>query len=155
MHATLVPTALDTSLIISELKNRRRETALAEMVSRAAEAGAVRSAGALLDLLATREKQVSAALGHGVALLAARSLAVPESRLILGRSRRGIDWTAPDAEPVRMIALLLSPADRTLASHLAAVVRMAALLRQQRSRNKLLEAVSAADLAAVMREALA
>ena len=154
MHATLVPSALDTSLLISDLKYRRRDTALAELVSRAAEAGAVRSPDALLDLLAARGKRVSESLGRAVALLAARSLAVPESRLVIGRSRRGIDWSSLDEEPVKLVALLLSPADRPLASHLAALLRIAALLRQQRSRTKLLEADSAGELAAVVREAL-
>jgi len=155
MQATLVPSALDSSLFISELKHRRRDTALAELMSRAAEAGAVGFPGALLELLAARGKRVSESLGGAVALLAARSLAIPESRLVIGRSRRGIDWLAPDEEPVKLVALLLSPADRPLASHLAALVRIAALLRQSRSRNRLLEAESSEELAAMVREALA
>ena len=155
MQATLVPSALDSSLFISELKHRRRDTALAELMSRAADAGAVGFPGALLELLAARGKRVSESLGGAVALLAARSLAIPESRLVIGRSRRGIDWLAPDEEPVKLVALLLSPADRPLASHLAALVRIAALLRQSRSRNRLLEAESSEELAAMVREALA
>ena len=155
MQATLVPSALDSSLFISDLKHRRRETALAELVSRAAEAGAVGFPDALLDLLASRGKCVSESLGSAVALLEARSLAVSESRLVLGRSRRGIDWLASDQGPVKLVAVLLSPADRPLASHLAALVRIAGLLRQPRSRNKLIEAQSTEEAAAVLREALA
>ena len=155
MQATLVPSTLDSSLCISDLKHRGRETALAEMVARAAEAGAVRSTDALLDLLAARAKQVSAALGHATALLAARSLAVPESRLVVGRSRRGIAWHAPDLDPVRLVALLLSPADRPLGeSRGRDDCAVAALLRQPRSRNRMLEAESPEEFAAVVREAL-
>jgi PTS system nitrogen regulatory IIA component len=154
MPVASLPPALDTSLIITELTHRRRETALAELVERAAAAGAVRSPGALLDLLRAREPLVSAALGHGVALIAARSLAVRASHLVLARSRRGAEWDAPDLEPVHLVALLLSPADRLLGSHLAALTRIAALLRQRRSRSRLLEAGTAEALGVAAREAL-
>lgn len=154
MHATGVPSALDSSLITTELKSGRRETALAEMVGRAAEAGAVRSPAALLDLLAVRGRLVGAALGHAAALIAARTLTVADPLLVIGRSRRGIGWDANDRLPVRLVAVLLSPGDRPLASHYAALARVAALLRQQRSRGRLLDAECADDLVAVMREAL-
>lgn len=155
MHATLIPSALDSSLIILELRHRRRETALAEMVERAAEAAAIRSPGAVLDLLAAREAMVGAAFGREVALEAARSLAISEARVVLGRSRRGIAWDAPDLLPVRLIALLLSPAERPLAIHLAAFTRIAGVLKQPRSRSRLLEAESSEEFSSLVREALA
>jgi mannitol/fructose-specific phosphotransferase system IIA component (Ntr-type) len=152
VQATLVPSALDSSLIIPDLRHRRRETALAEIVARAAEAGAVRSREAFLDLLAAREALVSEALGRSCALIGARSLAVPESRLVLARSRRGIAWDAPDLAPVHLVALLLSTAERSPSNHVTAMVRVATLLRQPRNRHRLLEADSAEALAAAVRE---
>jgi len=149
-----VPSALDTSLVISDLKHRRRESALAEMVTRAAEAGAVRSPSAVLDLIAARETLVGSALGRSTALAAVRSLAVTEARLVVGRSRRGISWGAADEEPVRLVALLLSPADRALPHHLDSIVRIAALLRHARGRDRLLHAESPDDFAVRVREAL-
>ena len=154
MHVASVPPALDSSLIITELTHRRRETALAELVERAAAAGAVRSPDALLELLKAREPLVSAGLGHGVVLIAARSLAIHGAHLVLARTPRGAAWDAPDLEPVRLVALLLSPADRPLGSHLAALTRIAALLRQRRSRSRLLEAGTAEALGMAAREAL-
>jgi len=153
MQALRVPSALDSSLLICDLKRRRKESALAELVARAAEAGAVRWPDALADLIAVREAVVSSALGHGVAVVAVRSLAVIGARLVLGRSPGGIRW-GMSTEPVRLVALVLSPADRPLASHLGVSSRIVGLLRHSRGRERLLRAISPEDFALRAREAL-
>ena len=154
MQALRVPSALDSSLLICDLRRRRKDSALAELVTRAAEAGAVRWPDALTDLIAVREAAVTSALGRGAALVAARSLAVNHACLVLGRSPGGIGWGAPDGEPVRLVAVLLAPADRPLAAHLNAVTRVGGLLRHSRMRERLRKADSADELAARVREAL-
>ena len=154
MDGTLVPAALDPSLYIPELKSRRQASALAELVARAQRAGAVRHPDALVDLLSRRESLGSSSPGRGIAVPAARSLTVLEQRIIVGRSRRGIDWNAPDREPVHVIALVVSTADTPAAHHVDTVVRLAAALKPQRVRQRLIDAASFEDVAAILREAL-
>ena len=154
MSGTLVPAALDPSLFIPELKSRRRDSALAELVECARRAGVVWHADLLLELLGYREALGSSAPGRAIAIPAVRSLAVREQRVVVGRSRRGIDWQASDGLPVRVVALLLSPADCTAALHVESVKRLAATLRLQRMRQRVIDAEGYDDVAATLREAL-
>lgn len=154
MPVILVPSALDPSLYIPELKSRKRDSALAELVACAARAGAVRREKALLDLLERREKLLPSAAGKSIALPAARSLTVTESRCVIGRSRRGVEWNAPDGLPAHVVILSLAPAECPVAAHLEAIARLATLLRLQRHRMHILEAGSFDGVAAVLRDAV-
>ncbi|HTM57611.1 MAG TPA: PTS sugar transporter subunit IIA [Candidatus Udaeobacter sp.] len=154
MDGTLVPAALDPSLYIPELKSRRRDRVLAELVGRALSIGIVRHADALLDLLSRRESLGSTSPGRGFAVPAARSLAVSDSRIVVGCSRRGIDWAAKDDQPVNVVALVLSPAESPAALHVDLVARVVAALRLQRARQRVIEAESFEGVAAVLREAI-
>ncbi len=154
MFQTLIPSALDPSLYIPELRSRRKESALAELVACAHRAGFVRQDEALLRLLAIRETLGSSSPGRAFAVPAVRSLAVQESRIVIGRSRRGIPWNAVDETPVSIVALLLSPAECPAPAHLDLVIRLAGALRLQRNRQKLLEAGAFDVIASWLREAL-
>jgi PTS system fructose-specific IIC component len=146
---------LDPSLYISELKPRRREAALHELVARAHEAGVVDPPLLLRETLALREKLGSTALGKGVALPNARSVSIHQPRIVVGRSSRGIDWNAPDGQPVHLVLLALSPGEFTEEMHHDLIGRAAAAVRLQRNRQKLLEAPGFEAVAAVLREVTA
>src|SRR5258705_1796625 len=99
MTTQIGPSVLDPALYIPELKVRRKATILQELVSHASRAGAVREPAVLLATLALRERLYGTGIGKGVAIPHARSIAVTESRLLVARSHRGIDWNAPDDCP--------------------------------------------------------
>jgi mannitol/fructose-specific phosphotransferase system IIA component (Ntr-type) len=155
MPVILVPSALDPSLYIPELKSRRRDSAVAELVACAERAGLVRHTPALLDLIERREALIPSAIGKAVALPAARSLCVAESRLVIGRSRRGIEWQAADGQAVNLVVLSLAPAECPVAAHLDAVSRLASLFRLQRNRTLVLEAETFDGVTVVLRESVA
>ena len=73
MHGTLVPSALDPSLFIPDLKCRRKDSALAELVACAGRGGVLRHPELALELLAAREALGSTSPGRGVAVPAIRS----------------------------------------------------------------------------------
>ncbi|MBI1796897.1 MAG: PTS sugar transporter subunit IIA [Candidatus Eisenbacteria bacterium] len=146
---------LDPSLYIPDLKARKRDAALAELAELAQRQGVVRGASLLLDLLLLRERLGTTAVGKGVALPAARSLTVERPQLVIARSRRGIDWSAFDGEPVSLVLLALSPAESSDAAHHAFVARGAAVARLQRNRQKLLEAPNVETVMTVLREVTA
>lgn len=154
MSTALVPSVPDTALIFCELRPKRRESALRELVERAHAAGAVAESALLCETLLLREKLACSALGKGVAVPHTRSLAVLEPRLVVGRSARGITWGAPDERPVHLVLLTLSPPDLPESTHLELVERMAAVVRPVRQRTKLLEASDDGVVAALFREAL-
>src|SRR5882672_2950828 len=101
MSVIAAPPLPDSSLCIAQLKSRSRESAIAEIVELLGPA--CREAWLLREALLRREKLVTTAIGKNVALPNARSLALRESRWVLARSSRGLEWDAPDGQPVRLI----------------------------------------------------
>ncbi len=146
------PTVSDLSLYIPDLKLKKRESALAEMVSFVHRAGVVRDRELLLELLRVRERVGTTGLGKGVAIPQARSVTVLMPRLVVARSLKGIDWAAPDGLPVTLIFMALAPAEWSEEAFHGLVARAAAAARLQRTRQRLLSADSPAAVAAVLRE---
>ncbi len=64
---------------------------------------------ALLESVAEREKQESTAIGRGVAIPHGIVEAGPEIQGVLGISRKGIDFGAPDGRPVHVVMLVCTP----------------------------------------------
>ena len=148
-------TVFDTSLFIPELRYGRLEPALGEMVARVARVGSVSAPRLLRGTLTMRERAGSTGIGKGAALPHARSVHVVEPCMVFARSKHGIEWDAPDGDPVRLVLLMLSPAELTAETHVEWIARGAAVLRLQRQRQRLLEATGFEAVAAVLSEALA
>ena len=140
------------SLCIPELGPRKRDTVFQELAAHAQRSGVVRDAALLHQTLCLRERLGSTCIGKGVALPNARSIAVIEPRLIVARSRRGIDWKAADGAVVQLVLAVLSPAEQTVDAHHDLLARAFAAVRLQKHRTRLLEAPDAAAMAALMRE---
>lgn len=151
MLGTTVP-VLDPSLYIADLKPRTREPVLIQLTTIAQRAGVVRGTGPLLELLRLRERVGSTALGKGVAIPHARSLTVDHPALVVARSRRGVEWDAPDGLPVHLLLLVLSPGEWGEEAHHAFLGRAVAAARLQRNRQRMLEADHFDELAGVLRE---
>lgn len=153
MTQVTVPTGHDLALCIPDLRSRKKEAALAELVAAARELGVVTDPGLLLELLRLRERLGATGLGKGVALPQARSSTVLAPRVIVARSARGIDWGAADETPVTLAMLVLAPAEWSDEAYYGLIARTASATRLQRTRQKLMDAESLAALGAVWREA--
>jgi len=152
MTMMIGPAVLDPSLYIPELRLRRKQAVLDELVAQAARAGVVRDAAVLRDTLLLRERLCGTGIGKGVAVPHARSVVVTEPRLLVARSHRGIAWDSDDGVPVQLVLLVLSPPETPEETHATFVAGAAAVGRQQRNRTKLLDARAFADVAGVFAE---
>jgi len=152
MTAVALPSVLDSSLFLPDLKLKKKESVLHEMVCAAQRIRAVRDPDLLHETLLRRERWCSSAVGKGVAIPHARSLGVTLPRLIVARSLRGLDWGAADGLPVQLVLLVLSPSESSGEAHLEQVAQAIAITRLQRHRQRLLEAVGIEGLVHVMRE---
>lgn len=141
------PSVTYTPLDLIELRHKRRESALSQLVAAALRHGVVRDVDALVALLARRERLGTTALGKGVALAHARSIVVVRPFWVVGRSPRGLDWSAPDGEPVQLAVLYLAHHEQSPATHIARLATAAQALRQQRTRQRLATADAATALA--------
>ena len=152
MTISLGPSVLDSSLYIPDLRPRRRESVLHELIACAHRAKAIRDPELLLETLTLRERLGCTALGKGVAVPNARSITVVEPRLVIARSRRGIDWRAADEVPVQLVLLVLSPGECSLEAHHDLLALAASAARLQRTRQRLIDAEGFEEVASVMRE---
>jgi nitrogen PTS system EIIA component len=146
----LVGPALHPALLIPDLKSRSRDSALGELAREAQGIGATREPGMLCTALRMRERLGSTGVGHGFAVPNTRSLVVSRPVLLLGRSRRGLDWGGADGAPVHVAVLVISPAEMSAACHVAAVARVVAAMRAARARQRLFESDRPGEIAELL-----
>lgn len=143
--------SLDRKLCVLNLDAADAETA----IKRLAAVGAER-AGLEPDLVAAavlgREELMGTGLGDGVAVPHARPPGIKAPLVVAGVARYGLDFDAPDGEPVRLIFLVLTPPDDGVAQVelLASITR---LTRDRRTREEALAATSPTAFLAALRVA--
>ena len=143
---------VNPGLVFTDLAGSTLEEALSELARRVAAAGVVRDAGDLARRLLERERLGCTGLGSGIAIPHCKHKEVGQIVLAIGSSREGVDFRAPDGVPVRLIFLILSPADAP-ALHLQALARISRLLRTPGLADNLRRAKTSEDIVDVLREA--
>ncbi|MEX3610746.1 fructose-specific PTS transporter subunit EIIC [Rothia sp. LK2588] len=87
-----------------------------------------------------REDQGTTAVGHGVAIPHARCAAVKKPTLVFARlAEPGVEWSAPDAQPVRLVFLVAVP-ESAGDEHLRILSKLARSLMREPFRQELLTA---------------
>lgn len=100
---------LREDLIIPELRGTNSSEVLEEMVDRLlAAVPAEAQRGTILGALREREAMGSTAVGRGIAFPHARVEGLGEVLVVLGISRGGVEFGAPDGQPVRIFILVLT-----------------------------------------------
>jgi mannitol/fructose-specific phosphotransferase system IIA component (Ntr-type) len=99
-----------TDAIIPDLQSTSRDEVIEQLVSALAEAGAIskKSIKEATAAVLAREKQATTGIGKGIALPHAKIKSVKKVVGAIGRSSRGIDFSALDSKPVYIVLLLLS-----------------------------------------------
>jgi len=100
--------------------------------------------------LIRRELETPTGLENGCALPHARSAAVEEIVLVVGRSREPIDFGAADG-PARLFFLFGVP-EHCITQYLKLVARLSTLLKSAEYRQRLLEAGSEAEMREILEE---
>lgn len=97
--------------IVAELQATDRDSALRELVTSLAKAGAIAETAVdeVVAALIKREQNGSTGFGKGVAVPHVKHPAVKQMAGTVGRSAAGLDFAALDHQPVYSIVLLLSP----------------------------------------------
>jgi len=142
----------DTSLDLLELRHRRRESALHQLVQSAFEHEAVRHPALLETLLLRRERLGSTALGRSHAVTGAWSWCVRAPLVLLGVSSKGLEWDADVGIEVALVALVLTPGESVEELHFRRMEAVTAALRLQRQRQRLLDHRDLPTLSLLLRE---
>ncbi|RMF78394.1 MAG: PTS sugar transporter subunit IIA [Nitrospirae bacterium] len=99
-----------------------------------------------LAAILEREALGSTGIGEGIAIPHAKVAAVPELRLGLGLSRKGVAFDASDGAPVHILFLIAAPAETHSRDHLQVLARLARLVRAPGFREELLALDSPAEI---------
>ena len=134
--------------IVPALKVSSKKQALQDLSARAA-ALTGQNERAIFEILLQREKLGTTAVGYGVAIPHGKLPKLTKMFGMFARLDRAIDFEALDGQPVDLVFLLLAP-EGAGADHLKALARVARLLRDQDTANKLRAARDAQALYAVL-----
>lgn len=134
--------------VIAGSKKRALEQAAA-IVSKAIADGD--TAGQVFDALLARERLGSTALGEGVAVPHCRLANATQTLGVLLQLAEGIDFDAPDNQPVNLLFILVVPAQAT-DEHLQLLGRVAGMFNDAGVRNSLRQANSGSELLDCVRE---
>ncbi|MFP3980203.1 MAG: cation:proton antiporter [Desulfobacterales bacterium] len=139
---------LSPKLFLPELKSASRRDVIYEM---AAVAGNVEGldAQALGDAVWARENVMSTGIGKGVALPHARIEKLRQSMIVMGISRRGIDFDAPDGKIAHVIFLILTPIDAA-DEQLTISAELSRLFREPSMLENILQTRTYADFIALL-----
>lgn len=99
----------------------------------------------VLQAVLDREAQRTTGIGRGFAIPHAKSDAVRDLVIALGRPAQPIDFEAVDGQPVRLIALLVSPT-HAISIHIQALATLSRLVTNEKVLNGLLEAKDADEV---------
>lgn len=144
LSATFVPEACDLHVCADDRFEFLR-TAVAKLHT----ARPVFNYNDALEHVYLREKGLSSALGHRMAFPHARIQSLGESLFTFLRCDEGIDFKAPDGQPVRMIFLILTPYYEPIAQ-LSLLSKLAKLVTNTPLRERLFEAQSQEEVKEVI-----
>lgn len=144
--ASPIAALLRSGEIVLDAPARERPELLSALASAlAARLGRAGEAAQLTAKVLEREQLASTGVGDGVAFPHAEIDGLTGPVLAFGRPERGVDFDAPDGQPVRLVFLLLMP-PREYDQQLQILSAMARLLTQEEVRKGLLRAESAREV---------
>jgi CBS domain containing-hemolysin-like protein/mannitol/fructose-specific phosphotransferase system IIA component (Ntr-type) len=146
--------ALSLGGVILDIEARDSENAIREMVAAIPPANLPSGLNVnVANLALARERQLPTDLGNGVAIPHARCPGLSQTIMVVGRSAEGIVFQPSNATPVRLIFLLVTPAERPQAQvfflQQLALVAASELVRERIARvstaAEVIQIIAAAD----------
>jgi len=127
-----------------------RMQVIGELVDLLGKSGAISNADQVKELVTKRELEVGTGIGNGVAIPHSDPGPFPKPLAAFVSLGEGVDFGAPDNQPVRLAFLILTPA-KAATLHVRMLARLCRILKSEDIRNQLLTATTphtAADILA-------
>ncbi len=135
---------------IKLLDAETKESALAELVALVGEAPEVTDAGLLREAILERERIMSTGIGLGIAIPHAKIDSVKDFVVGFGKTRKPLDFSSLDGNPVRFIVLIAGPTDQQ-ERYLQLLARITLKLKDAAVRRRLTEADDVEAILAALR----
>src|SRR5690606_6581519 len=103
----------------------------------------------LFETVVQRERNYTTAIGHGAALPHGRMQHGQGISGVLAICPDGIDFGAPDGEPVRLLVLIVTPRDHEK-RHLEILAALASMIADERRRARLMTAVDPTEAGQIL-----
>jgi mannitol/fructose-specific phosphotransferase system IIA component (Ntr-type) len=143
----------DEKRFIPALRAKTKAGVLKELAGCMSEDPDIRHPELLLDAMLSREKLGSTAIGKEVAIPHSRTLAVPNLKAVVARSKTGVDWGAPDEKPVKLFFLVVAPPQERHNTYLPLLGALVSAMQRKKERDRILSAKTFADVEAALEEA--
>ncbi len=128
---------LRTACILPQIKAETKEELITEMVSCLKKAKLLSDPDQALKDILEREHSISTGMQHGVALPHGKTEGTNSLHVVVGISRKGIDFESLDGELSRIFILVVSP-KKTSGPHIQLLSAVGALLSDAAKRERLL-----------------
>lgn len=138
--------------ILLEMKAQKKEEALAELATYLKKQKIINHEKEIIEKLLQRETLGSTALGEGIAIPHCKAKGIKNPILMVGISRNGVNFEAPDGKPVKVFFLLItSPDDPSLNLQILALIAQL-VKKSPELKSKLLAAEDAREALEIIRE---
>jgi fructose-specific phosphotransferase system IIA component len=136
---------LDPSCVKVPLEGKTKEAVITELVDLLDARGLLNDRAMVLEAVLMREQTRSTGIGSGIAIPHGKCRGVKELVMALGITDQPVDFESIDGKPVKIVVLLVSPADRT-GPHIQALARISRLMLDERFKEDLEASTTAEDL---------
>ncbi|AZA12023.1 fructose-specific PTS transporter subunit EIIC [Corynebacterium gerontici] len=140
---------VDDAVILDTLV-ASKEDAIHLLASDVMCAGKIEDVAAAVQAALVREAKFSTAVGNGIAIPHLKDDTVQEPFIAFARVVEGLEWDAPDNQPVNLVFLLGVPAANAGNQHLKVLAQLSRSLMKQPVRDALNAATSAAEVRAAL-----
>ena len=144
--------AISVDSIALNLEATDKWAAIEELLDILVRGGKIPDREAALDVLLTREKKMSTAMGNGIAIPHGKTSTVDTLVSAIGIKPEGLDFDAIDGEPCTLFVLTLSPTTRT-GPHIQFLAEISRQLTQESVRQKILSATTEAEVHQILTSA--
>jgi mannitol/fructose-specific phosphotransferase system IIA component (Ntr-type) len=129
----------EEQLYIQELDADNKKEVLEEFVELLHKEGRIVDKEIVLDMLLRRENLGSTALGKGLAIPHGRTLTTRNLVVAVGKCTQGLDFKAPDGEPVHLFFLIIAPYRDKQNMYLPTLGKIAEFFRKEEMKEKILQ----------------
>lgn len=123
------------------LESKDKQSAILELIDLLEGNGALQDKEAVVNAVLTREKTRSTGIGLGIAIPHGKCNAVKELVMAIGIAKDPIEFESVDGRPVKIILLLVSPANQT-GPHIQALAKISRLMLDDKFKQSLENAES-------------
>ena len=128
-----------------ELNAESKQGVIDEIIDRLENAGMIKNKAEALRAVIEREEKMSTGMNNGVAIPHGKTDFVSELVVAVARKKTGIEFASVDGKPSTIFIMTISPLNRS-GAHIQFLAEVSKILRDAKSRKRLLEADSVEEI---------